>query len=215
MKVLKLSWLFCCKNKGERFMNQRDFFDNMAKEWDNIIEVNEEKIKDLLSKLEIKEGEKILDVGTGTGILIPFLKNINNTGYIKGVDLSNGMLEVARKKYKDIPNLEFEVIDVENEVLKEKYDKIILYSMFPHLENKTKTIKFLVENNLNKNGKLMIAHSNSREFLNNMHKEKNEAVSEARLIPVNEQKNLFEEALLNVIDAFENNEIYYLILNKN
>lgn len=36
-------------------MNQRDFFDNIAKEWDNIIEVNEEKINTLLSKLDIKE----------------------------------------------------------------------------------------------------------------------------------------------------------------
>ena len=196
-------------------MNQRDFFNNIANEWDNIIEVNEEKINNLLSKLDIKEGEKILDVGTGTGVLIPFLKNLNKTGYIKGVDISNGMLEVARKKYKDISNLEFELIDVEKEVLKERYDKIILYSMFPHLQNKTRTIKSLVKNNLNENGKLLIAHSNSREFLNNMHKEKSEAVSEARLIPINEQKNLFEEALLNVIESFENNEIYYLVLNKN
>lgn len=47
-------------------MNQRDFFDNIAKEWDNIIEVNEEKINTLLSKLDIKENERVLDVGTGT-----------------------------------------------------------------------------------------------------------------------------------------------------
>lgn len=131
-------------------MNQRDFFDNIAKEWYNIIEVNEEKINILLSKLDIKENERVLDVGTGTGVLIPFIKKLNKNGYIRCVDLSNGMLEVARKKYKHIPNLDFEIIDVENEVIKEKYNKIILYSMFPHLENKTKIIKTLVKNNLSK-----------------------------------------------------------------
>ena len=52
-------------------MKQRDFFDNIAKEWDNIIEVNEEKINILLSKLDVKENERVLDVGTG--VLIPFL----------------------------------------------------------------------------------------------------------------------------------------------
>lgn len=78
-------------------MNQRNFFDNIAKEWDNIIEVNEEKINTLLSKLDIKENERVLDVGTGTGVLIPFIKKLNKNGYIRGIDLSNGMLEVARK----------------------------------------------------------------------------------------------------------------------
>ncbi|SCI79371.1 Demethylmenaquinone methyltransferase [uncultured Clostridium sp.] len=196
-------------------MNQRDFFDNIAKEWDNIIEVNEEKINTLLSKLDIKENERVLDVGTGTGVLIPFIKKLNKNGYIRGVDFSNGMLEVAREKYKHIPNLDFEIIDVENEVIKEKYNKIILYSMFPHLENKSKTIKTLVKNNLSENGKLMIAHSNSREFLNNMHKEKDEAVSEARLIPIDNQVKLFEDIELNVVEAFENDQMYYLILSNN
>lgn len=196
-------------------MNQRDFFDNISKEWDNIIEVNKEKINTLLSKLDIKENERVLDVGTGTGVLIPFIKKLNKNGYIRGVDFSNGMLEVARKKYKHIPNLDFEIIDVENEVIKEKYNKIILYSMFPHLENKTKTIKTLVKNNLSENGKLMIAHSNSREFLNNMHKEKDEAVSEARLIPIDNQVKLFEDIGLNVVEAFENDQMYYLVLSNN
>lgn len=196
-------------------MNQRDFFDNISKEWDNIIEVNKEKINTLLSKLDIKENERVLDVGTGTGVLIPFIKKLNKNGYIRGVDFSNGMLEVARKKYKHIQNLDFEIIDVENEVIKEKYNKIILYSMFPHLENKTKTIKTLVKNNLSENGKLMIAHSNSREFLNNMHKEKNEAVSEARLIPIDNQVKLSEDIGLNVVEAFENDQMYYLVLSNN
>ena len=55
------------------------------------------------------------------------------------------MLEVARKKYKHISNLDFE-----NEVIKEKYNKIVLYFMFLHIENKTKIIKTLVKKNLSK-----------------------------------------------------------------
>lgn len=196
-------------------MSQKEFFDSIANDWDNIIEVNEFKISKLLSKLDIKSDERILDVGTGTGVLIPFLKKLNSSGYIKGIDISSGMLEVAKNKYKNITDLDFELLDVENHKIKDKYDKIILYSMFPHLKDKTKTIKSLVENNLIKGGKLMIAHSNSIEFLNNMHKEKDESVSEDRLIPVHMQKNLFTEQGLNVIEAFEDNEMYYLLLKNN
>lgn len=195
-------------------MEQRDFFDSIAKEWDNIIEIDEEKINILLSKVDIKDNDNILDVGTGTGVLIPFLKNLNTKGIIKGVDISSGMLDIASQKFKDTKNVSFEALDIENSSLEEKYDKIILYSMFPHLKNKTNTIKILVENNLNKDGKLIIAHSNSREFLNNMHKEKDKRVSEDRLIPIKDQKTLFEQVNLNVLDAYEDDEIYYLVVNK-
>ncbi|CEN81759.1 class I SAM-dependent DNA methyltransferase [Paraclostridium sordellii] len=196
-------------------MNQVEFFNKIAKEWDSIIEVNEEKINLLLSKLDIKSNERILDVGTGTGVIIPFIKALNKGGYIKGVDISTGMLNIAKEKYKNLENIEFEIKDVEEEEIYEKYDKIILYSMFPHLENKTKTVKTLINKNLNENGKLIIAHSNSREFLNNMHKEKDKSVSKARLIPVNNQKKIFEKNGLKVLEAFENDQIYYLVLVKN
>lgn len=193
-------------------MSQVDFFNNIAKEWDNIIEVNDEKINMLLSKISIKDGENILDVGTGTGVLIPFLKSLNPNGNIKGVDISEGMLTVARNKFKNIANLSFEEIDIEKTSMKEKYDKIVLYSMFPHLQDKTNAIKVLTENNLKQGGKLIIAHSNGREYLNNMHKKADERVSEDRLIPILNQKKLFEEVGLKVIDAFENDEIYYIVI---
>lgn len=195
-------------------MGQREFFDSIAKEWDNIIEVNEEKINTLLSKLDIKDNDNILDVGTGTGVLIPFLKKLNSNGIIKGVDISSGMLDIASQKFKGTENVSFEALDIENSSIEEKYDKIVLYSMFPHLKNKTNTIKALVENNLNEEGKLIIAHSNSREFLNNMHKEKDKTVSEDKLISIKDQKVLFEQVNLNVLDAYEDEEIYYLVVNK-
>lgn len=199
--------------KGDK-MNQVEFFNQIAKEWDSIIEVNEKKINTLLSKLNITDNSKVLDIGTGTGVLIPFLKSLNPNGYIKGVDISSEMLNVAREKFRNIEKVSFELVDVENDVINETYDSIVLYSMFPHLKDKTNTIKKLVEKNLGKSGQLIIAHSNSRAFLNHMHKEKNECVSEDRLIPVIEQRCLFEKAGLKVVDAFEDNEIYYLVIKR-
>ncbi len=193
-------------------MSQVDFFNSVAKNWDNMIEINETKINYLLSKLEVKKNDSILDIGTGTGVLIPFLVDKASMGSIKGVDISKGMLEVASEKFKHLSNVCFDLINVEKDDIECKYDKIILYSMYPHLEDKTNTIKKLVENNLKDNGILMIAHSNSREFLNNLHKNVDESVSESRLIEVNKQREIFINAGLKVTDAFENNEIYYLTI---
>ena len=193
-------------------MSQVDFFNSVAKNWDNMIEVNEAKINYLISKLKIKEDDNILDIGTGTGVLIPYLSKLVSKGSVKGVDISEGMLNVAKEKFKSLPNVSFDLVNVESDKINCKYDKIMLYSMYPHLENKTQTIKKLVQNNLNDNGILMIAHSNSREFLNNMHRSADESVSESRLIEVNKQKEIFIDAGLNVTNAFEDDEMYYLTI---
>ena len=195
-------------------MNQVKFFNYIAKDWDNIIKVDEKKINYLLSKIDIKEDDYILDVGTGTGVLIPFLVKLCPKGKIKAVDISCNMLDVARKKFNDINNVEFILLNVETDKLDEKFNKIVLYSMFPHLKDKTNTIKKLVQNNLLDCGKLIIAHSDSREYLNNMHKNTDKRVRESRLIDVNEQKKIFEDAGLKVEEAFEDDNIYYVVLEK-
>jgi demethylmenaquinone methyltransferase/2-methoxy-6-polyprenyl-1,4-benzoquinol methylase len=193
-------------------MSQVDFFNSIAENWDNTIKVDKEKINKLLSQISITSGDSILDVGTGTGVLIPFYKEINNDIKITGVDISEGMLKVAKRKFSNLENVSFDLIDIENEIINSKFDKIVLYSMFPHLNNRVETIKKLVENNLNQNGKLLIAHSDSREFLNNLHKDTDERVSEDRLIEINKQKELFEEANIRVTKAYEDDEIYYLVI---
>lgn len=195
-------------------MNQVEFFDTISEKWDSQIKVNEEKIYKLLSQISICDGDSILDIGTGTGVLIPFFKELNKSGQITAVDMSSGMINVANRKFGALNNLEFKVLDVENDYLENKYDKIVLYSMFPHLTNKTATIKKLVSGNLKDNGKLLIAHSDSRDFLNNLHSNADERVKEARLIEVNKQKEVFEKENLKVSKSYEDDEIYYLVIEK-
>ena len=193
-------------------MSQVEFFNSIAEKWDSTINVDEKKINKLLSHISISNGDSILDVGTGTGVLIPFYKELNRDGEITGVDISEGMLSVAKRKFGQLSNVRFEVLDIENDSIEKKFDKIVLYSMFPHLNNKVETIKKLVNNNLKENGKLLIAHSDSREFLNNLHSNADERVSEDRLIDVNKQKEAFEKANLKVTKAYEDDEIYYLVI---
>lgn len=200
---------------GGNVLGQADFFNSVAKNWDNMINVDESKINYLLNKLKIQEDDEILDIGTGTGVLIPFLNERVCTGRIKGVDISEGMLEVAKSKFNHLSNVDFDLVNVEKEELKYQYDKIILYSMYPHLENKTQTISNLVKDSLKEDGILMIAHSDSREFLNNLHRNSDERVHESILMEINEQKNVFINAGLKVIEAFENDEMYYVVIEKN
>ncbi len=68
--------------------------------------------KDVLSKVFEKES-RILDVGTGTGFIALLLAELGHE--VVGVDLSKGMLEVARKKAeKRGLQIEFKFGDAEN-----------------------------------------------------------------------------------------------------
>ena len=86
--------------------------------------------------------------------------------------------------------------------------------IYSNVKDSEDTIRKLVTENLCESGKLIIAHSSSREFLNNMHSRKDKRVKKDRLIEVNKQKKLFKEIGLNVYEAFEDDNIYYLIINR-
>ena len=149
------------------------FFDNIAPHWDDDeILSTPEKVRSILNKLPIEEGDDILDLGTGTGILIPFLKErIGNQGSITAVDGSMGMLEIAIKKYGDLENVNFIFADFESTLLKSKYDIIMLYSVYPHLYYPEATLKELL-NNLKPGGCIIVAFPTDENFINNIHRER-------------------------------------------
>lgn len=59
----------------------------------------------------VLDGARLLDAGTGTGAAVEKLLATAHPGSIVGVDLSKGMLRVARRKVKD-PRVAFEVQDI-------------------------------------------------------------------------------------------------------
>ncbi len=90
-------------------MNQSeiDFFDALAPSWDeNEIRSTPERVQHILSKLPISKGMDVLDLGTGTGVLVPYLSEMVGTeGHVAAIDLSEGMLSIARKKYGHLSNV--------------------------------------------------------------------------------------------------------------
>jgi ubiquinone/menaquinone biosynthesis C-methylase UbiE len=80
----------------------------------NYVPVFEPLASRVVEMAELREGDSVLDVGTGTG-LAAFLaaKLVGPTGRVLGVDLSDGMLSVATRKSRDSQyrNLEFKKMD--------------------------------------------------------------------------------------------------------
>ncbi|MCK4237789.1 MAG: class I SAM-dependent methyltransferase, partial [Candidatus Lokiarchaeota archaeon] len=65
---------------------------------------------------------------------------------------------------------------------------------------------------LKKQGKLMIAHSDSRETINNLHKDaKSKIIHQDSLPTIEEISSLMERSGLKVIKTLDNNKMFYIL----
>lgn len=156
-------------------MDERNFFDKLAPTWDaNEVLSTPERVRHVLSLTGIKKDDRVLDLGTGTGVLLPYIAEIvGDKGHITAVDYSEGMLSRAITKFSDIvPAPEFIKCDFENETLPGTYDHIMLYCVYPHLHTPADTLKWFRAVNLAEGGTMTIAFPSDERFINSIHREK-------------------------------------------
>lgn len=186
----------------------------MAEKWDTVCHHDKDKIQYILNFLNIQNGVKVLDVGTGTGILLPFLaKQVGEQGKVIAIDVSDKMLEVAQRKYS-YNNVSFVCDDVlEADLPIGYFDIIICYSVFPHFQDKQFAIK-AISKYLKPDGMFAICHSQSRDAINNLHKNASEAVAEDNLPSIHVIKEYFEDLALETIVEIDNDEMFVIICRK-
>ena len=83
--------------------------------------------KEFFSRANINKGDRILDIGCGGGITsFEASKLVGENGYVVGADISEILLDLAKKNYSYIKNLEFKYCDVQNYKFKKKsFNKVI------------------------------------------------------------------------------------------
>ena len=100
---------------------------------DTLEEAQNNKIKHIIKKLNIKPGQKVLDIGCGWGSLAIDIAKTANCN-VTGITLSENQLNYCNKKAKKL-NLEhqitFKLIDYRQ--LNEKFDRIVSVGMFEHV----------------------------------------------------------------------------------
>jgi demethylmenaquinone methyltransferase/2-methoxy-6-polyprenyl-1,4-benzoquinol methylase len=147
------------------------FFDNLAVQWDEMSPAPaDDRIESFLDRLNISAGNVVLDVGTGTGLLVPYLMKYDPAKII-AMDLSEKMLGRLADKYQTIYHSRLEILHSDVHCLNisdQSVDVAICNSVFPHFHDKPLALAELYRV-LKPGGELSIHHFAGREKINSVH----------------------------------------------
>jgi SAM-dependent methyltransferase len=148
------------------------YFNSQAGIWDEkIAEKDTGKLERMTARLDIQPGSAVLDAGTGTGVLIPYLlKKIGQDGRLVCLDPAEKML--ARAREKNFPgHIQFVLGDIEKTQMSEDtFDAVVCYSSFPHFADKPEALR-KIRRLLKPGGKVFICHTSSRSDINRVHQQ--------------------------------------------
>jgi len=173
MVALIKSHLF---SENERYLNpakieeatrrsQADFFDSLAPHWEADRQLNDAKVQSLLDACRLRQGERLLDLACGDGILED--KLLSYGVKIDGVDISPEMISLAKKAHQN-PNLTYFCRDFYEHSSEIPYDVILVFDAYPHFLDKDAFAQ-KAASLLKKGGRLYILHDSSKETINAHH----------------------------------------------
>jgi ubiquinone/menaquinone biosynthesis C-methylase UbiE len=196
-------------------MQLQEYFDQLAPTWDK--ELTPERLKclgNIVKELGIKPGYYVLDIGSGTGILLPFLiAELGDEGKIVALDFSAEMLGQAQAKNFP-PIVGFAQADVLAIPLADNSaDLAICNSVFPHFNDKVKALKEIARV-LRNNGRLVICHTMSRAMINQLHQSVGGVIANDLLPPEFQLRGLIKQAGLKITHFEDSPERYLVIAEK-
>ena len=202
---------------GSMKMSRKAYFNQAAESWDQ--EYYTPKLETFLEKLvpmfSLRFGQRTLDLGTGTGVLIPFLiKAVGPSGSVTAIDYSERMVQICRAKYSHLKNVRVILQDAEElDLPREYFDVITCFGIFPHLEDKEKALHNM-NYVLKLRGKLIIAHALSSDEIQQHHK-RTPPVAQDRLPEETVMKRLLKRAGFSKIHITDEPSLYLCLATKN
>lgn len=187
------------------------FFDSFADTWDSYRNTNVKILERLLELANIPAGATVLDVGSGTGVLLPYLHAaVGAEGKITAIDFSEKMLAKAQEKFANLGNVAFIVGDVlEMNLPVESIDVIVCLNFFPHLHTRKEEFIRKMKSFLKNGGSLIIMHDISREKVNSIHRD-SAVVTEHRLPEAKVVAEMFQACDYQNITAYEDDTLYFV-----
>ena len=185
-----------------------DYFNRLAPEWESVMP-EEPRLAEFFARFGIRGGERVLDVGAGTGRTSALIGNlVGARGMVLVQDLAFGMLREARNR-RNGRNRVFCCSDARHLPVRDRtFDKVVCYSVFPHVKDKPGALQEMLRV-LKPDGKLLILHSSSHGILNAFHATLEDPVSGDVLPSPQAMRRLMADAGLRVTACVESDDLYW------
>lgn len=144
------------------------YFNERAGKWDESGCSGESRVQGaVLSLVDLKPGDSVLDLGCGTGVMIPFYLAAQ-AGKIVAVDVSEKMVERAREKFDNEPSVELRASDALSLDESERFDAVVIYNAYPHFFEKAALVE-KVYRLVKTDGRFVVAHGSGKDVINRHH----------------------------------------------
>jgi ubiquinone/menaquinone biosynthesis C-methylase UbiE len=192
----------------------KELFDRLAPSWDgSLSQETLSRVRHIVAELAIKPASEVLDAGSGTGVLLPFLtKAVGSDGRIIEMDISARMLAAARSKGFGYVTHYIQADIACMPLVDKVFDLVICLNAFPHCRHKLKALIEMARV-LKKDGRLAICHTMSREAVNNLHHNIGGVMGNDLLPDNSELSQLLTQAGLEII-RFEDKPEFYLVVTR-
>ena len=190
-------------------MSRQSFFDDLAQGWDaDRVPGEDDQLARVVALADVREGQTILDVGTGTGVLVPhLLRSLGKSGRIVAVDISPEMLRQAEAKALS-DRVTFRRADVHDLPFSDcAFDRVICNAAFPHFDDRQLSLREM-HRVLRPAGYLVISHPIGRAAVNELHSRAGEPVEGDRVPDAPAIRLLLEEAHFTDVMVIDEPEFY-------
>ena len=153
----------------------KQFFDFKSAHWDER-PTRPSEVYDNFAKeyFRINKGDKVLDLGCGSGTFIPAIYKLNHAS-VTGMDISDKMIDLAKPKFAGNDDVTLMAGDFYDSDIK-GFDVIVCHNAISHfLDSKELSKKCAAA--LNPGGRLVITHFVNFEEINKRHSHANPMVA--------------------------------------
>lgn len=126
-----------------------------------------ERMGRIIAAAAIQEGETVLDVGTGTGALIPQIQDYH-PGRIVACDLSEKMLDQVAERYPDVERHQCDICDLS--LAAASVDVVFMNGMYGNIADKAGAMKN-IRRMLQPGGRVIISHPEGRAYVERLVKQ--------------------------------------------
>lgn len=190
--------------------NDREFFNALAESWDSTRAHKPALLSELLKRTGIQPNQRVLDIGCGTGVLIPFLQSaVGAEGAIVGIDIADNMVKIAAAKAAQFANVTLQRVDVMAYRPPQRFDHVTCLNFFPHMQDQAAFLRQALDEWLVPGGWLHVFHDLSRAQVNAIHGE-SKTVKDDRLASSVTVGGMFTIAGFQAVAWFENDQCYFV-----